>query len=457
MHHTLRECGGYAPIALTCRPRVRDIRATEQSIDQRVQLIPQLRRRPMPTYSADTLDGFVSLIDEAGGLASALAHPHLGAFSYAPTTFVDVALDPFSETYVGQQIALYREISGRELDQTANELTDFPLDHHVAAANSYAIRAPAHMVSHYRRLAESIRRSDLPVAPRVLDMGAGWGMSSEFFALLGAEVVGVDINPHFVELVRRRAERLSLPITVLQGGFDDVEPPGDFDHVFFYESLHHAVKPWEVIARCARMLKPEGSFAIAGEPVQDTWWPSWGMRLDAGSVYCIRKFGWFESGWSRDFTVAMFRRSGLFLTCWDNPDPVIGFVGVARFQSEVILSDPSARAYVGEGWIIEPTILAGVGRMTLLPPSVPDGGSVALRMINNRPTPIAVTIRELGETGSMTFSLQPGSSDFQLPDGLPGRTVEIEAETWVPSEETSSSDARTISFHLDRMILSGRG
>lgn len=41
----------------------------------------------------------------------------------------------------------------------------------------------------------------------VMDMGCGWGLSSELAAYLGLTVIGVDVNPSFVRLVNERAKR----------------------------------------------------------------------------------------------------------------------------------------------------------------------------------------------------------------------------------------------------------
>jgi hypothetical protein len=74
--------------------------------------------------------------------------------------------------------------------------------------------------------------------------------------------------------------------------------------------LHHAVKPWETLASLDKSLKRGGKIAFAGEPINEHWWKHWGLRLDIASVYCIRKFGWFESGWTLDFLGACFSRNG---------------------------------------------------------------------------------------------------------------------------------------------------
>src|SRR5690606_583524 len=117
--------------------------------------------------------------------------------------------------------------------------------------------------------------ANLPSSARILDLGCGWGQTSELMAFCGADVVAADINPLFVELVNRRAKRLSLPIKAVHSNFDSPTFGQDFDLAFFYECLHHAIRPWETIKRVGEAIGPEGKIAFAGEPIQALWWKHW--------------------------------------------------------------------------------------------------------------------------------------------------------------------------------------
>jgi SAM-dependent methyltransferase len=248
---------------------------------------------------------------------------------YTPTLTVDITLDPFSEAKCEQQIRLYEEISGRNFDQKVNEDTEFNFVHHVASPNPYASNDATYMALHFQRLSKMLRFTRIPASARVLDMGCGWGLTTEFFGMLGCKVTAIDINASFVELVTERNKRLGYDIQAFQSAFDEVDVVGEFDLIVFYECLHHAVKPWEVISRLLPRLAEGGSVAFVGEPVNSFWWPHWGMRLDPLSVYCMRKFGWFESGWSADFISACLTRAGLDVKSQNDADGVIGpvFVG----------------------------------------------------------------------------------------------------------------------------------
>ncbi len=97
----------------------------------------------------------------------------------------------------------------------------------------------------------------------------------------------------------------------------------------YYECLHHAVRPWIALRAAYERLKPGGRVILAGEPVNDHW-KSWGLRVDNLSVYCIRKFGWFESGWSVPFITGCLQRSGFAIDHCGDEGGTIGWIIVGR-------------------------------------------------------------------------------------------------------------------------------
>lgn len=284
------------------------------------------------TIRANDLDGFVAECDRLGGLDGLngpRAAEFLADFEYRRTTEIDVRLDPFSVDYFNRQTELYRELAGRDVNQLDGELTPLDVAAHAAGTNPYNRRDIAFLSKHTRAVLTALDLANLPPGATILDAGCCWGLSSEAMAFCGASVTAIDINPLFVELVRTRATRLKLPIEVVHSNFDDYESDRPFDLLFFYECLHHALKPWETLARLGRFVKPDGKIVFAGEPVNTVWWKDWGLRLDAPSVYCARKFGWWESGWSMEFISRCFDRAGFALTPYDDLGLNNGPIGVA--------------------------------------------------------------------------------------------------------------------------------
>jgi len=277
------------------------------------------------------LDEFVRESDRRGGPNTPDCAIYWMGWVYQPQVAIDQTLDPRSEAYCAQQLALYEEMSGRSFDQYANEQGTIDLERHVRAPNSYDHPDPKVLTHQLAQLAHMFRRTPMARGQRLLDMGCGWGLSSEFGATIGLNVTAVDINPQFVELVRRRAERLALPIQVVHASFDDVELPPSYDLVLFYECLHHAYKPWELIKKLAGNLNPDGRFLIAGEPFSGDW-KHWGMRLDPLATYCIRKHGWFETGWSVEFLCSLFEDLGMGVE--------VDYGGPAQFGINLIAGFP---------------------------------------------------------------------------------------------------------------------
>lgn len=281
-------------------------------------------------WTASLLDVFVTTSDQLGGPDAAPCQAFWQDFIYQPSFQVDRSLDPFGPAYAAHQMKLYEELAGHPYRPEQDEQCAFDLEQHTAAINPYDHPDATMMGVHLQRLAHvfscaRVRRGEL-----LLDMGCGWGLSSEVAAYLGLRVLGVDINPDFVSLVNRRAARTGYPISAVHGTFDGFSTPEPVDLVMFYECLHHAVNPLAVVSRYAAALRPGGRMMLAGEPINANWWPHWGMRLDALSVYCIRKFGWFESGWSIDHIQEVMRRADLVPVVHSHGDPVVGPAIVAE-------------------------------------------------------------------------------------------------------------------------------
>ena len=254
--------------------------------------------------------------------------------------------------------------------------------------------------------------------------------------------------------MNRRAVARNLRIKAIQATFDDYIPTRVCDIILFYECLHHAVRPWDVIERLSASLSPGGAFVLAGEPINDAWWPHWGMRLDPLSVYCIRKFGWFESGWSITFVIAMFQRAGMMAEICDDSD--LGYAVVAKRKASVeLVASRAALAKVAQGcgltgWQIEPDYLVLLGRGSLSL-SFPDYAQTALIEIENfRALPIKLDI-QYGTAVLYDGVLQPGSTTIQLSRLAAIMKCDLKADVWIPDDELGNGDLRSISLHISKL------
>jgi SAM-dependent methyltransferase len=294
----------------------------------------------MPSLTYRDLDSFVAFVDEHGGeLRSEAVSQRYQPFHFKVESTVDHALSPYDPAYFDQMLAVYREISGRELDQWSGELHPVNVESLVGAANPHGSGNTAFMAENVRALAAMLSIVGLRAGAQVLDMGAGNGTSSEVYAFCGANVHAVDIDPGFTELSLRRAERRGLPIRRSLRNYDALHEleSGLYDAAFFFQSLHHALRPWTLVEELRRTLRSDGVIAFCGEPIQDDPWPNWGLRLDIESVYVARKYGWFESGWSRPFIRDCFMRAGLHFE-FLRGGHAGGLIGVAALSQARLLN-----------------------------------------------------------------------------------------------------------------------
>ena len=271
----------------------------------------------MPRVHTSELSQFV---DDVKSVNEDFTNPWL-AEKYLPIeiaydTFVDQSLSPYSHEYFQNQLDLYKEISGRVLSQQDGELHPVDVASLINAPNPIGIFNVEHMAEDMRALSTMLALSSLGWSAEILDMGAGHGVSSEIYAFAGCKVHAIDIDPALGELSRQRSEARGLGITRTNLNFDDagILDDGKYDAAFFFQSFHHCLRPWDLVATLKSKLTPDGVIGFTGEPVQNAVWKNWGLRLDHVSLFVARAMGWFESGWSHDFIRDCFERNGMRLT-----------------------------------------------------------------------------------------------------------------------------------------------
>ncbi len=281
------------------------------------------------TLHARDLDGFVAECDKRGGPNHPDCAEYLRVFDVVLDTKVNQDLDPFSDEYVAQMVSVSEELAGRTLNQGRGNMPPLDVAAHAAAVSPYNTHDVRFLSKHNRAVTTALMLANLPAGAEVLDAGCGWGLSSEAMAFSGARVTALDIDPLFVDLVRRRAARLGLPIEAVQADPDEFQTDKRFDLLFFSECLHRSVRPWKTLAHLSQFVKPEGKVVFAWEQARPTPWRHWGVRLDAVSVYCARKFGWRGGSWTGDFLGRCFAKAGFSLTTYRNVGLDGGSVGFA--------------------------------------------------------------------------------------------------------------------------------
>jgi 2-polyprenyl-3-methyl-5-hydroxy-6-metoxy-1,4-benzoquinol methylase len=85
--------------------------------------------------------------------------------------------------------------------------------------------------------------------PEVLDLGCGTGLYCLELARLGHTVQGVDVNPEYVEIARRRGIQATLVRSTLPF------PDRAFDTVIVLEVLEHLEEPRALLSEAARVAR----------------------------------------------------------------------------------------------------------------------------------------------------------------------------------------------------------
>lgn len=96
--------------------------------------------------------------------------------------------------------------------------------------------------------------------PRIVDVGCGGGILAEALARTGAQVTGIDLSELSLQVARQHASEQGLAIDYRYQNAEQLaqEQAGSFDVVTCMEMLEHVPDPSQVIAACARLLKPGG-------------------------------------------------------------------------------------------------------------------------------------------------------------------------------------------------------
>jgi SAM-dependent methyltransferase len=96
---------------------------------------------------------------------------------------------------------------------------------------------------------------------RLLDIGAGLGESSVYFALQGARVTMTDISPGMVQTGRELARRYGVEVEGIVSEAEDLGVAAEtFDFVYIANTIHHVRDRDALFQKIHRALKPGGRF-----------------------------------------------------------------------------------------------------------------------------------------------------------------------------------------------------
>lgn len=112
-----------------------------------------------------------------------------------------------------------------------------------------------------------LARTGIDPASRVLDVGCGSGEFPAMAAAAGYAAVGLDVSEPSI----RAARELHPGVEYRLGDADDLaaSEPASFDVVTLWDVIEHVMRPHDLIAACAALLRPGGIVAL-GTPNGDS-------------------------------------------------------------------------------------------------------------------------------------------------------------------------------------------
>jgi 2-polyprenyl-3-methyl-5-hydroxy-6-metoxy-1,4-benzoquinol methylase len=210
-------------------------------------------------------------------------------------------IDPASEEYRIKQLELYQWLHGSPYS-VKNEASPFDVERAIAKPFPYSTESAETVGNQLIAIGYLIKHLALKPHSRVLEFGPGWGNTTIALARMGHQVTVIEIESNFVRLIKERANRNGVNVTVIQGDFFDCKTlNGQFDAVLFYESFHHCADHRALIPLLDSVIAPGGTIMFAAEPIVEEFPLPWGLRMDGESLWAIRRMGWMELGFKESY------------------------------------------------------------------------------------------------------------------------------------------------------------
>ena len=133
---------------------------------------------------------------------------------------------------------------------------------------TYRQRFSPYLRRHYASQTAEVQALMRP-GTRVLEVGCGCGSESLWFAMNGASVVGIDVNPRRLPVARERArlvrEELGVEIDArfIHQSLFDFEDAAGFDVIWMEQAFHHIEPRSDVPSTLSRLLRPNGHVVIS--------------------------------------------------------------------------------------------------------------------------------------------------------------------------------------------------
>ena len=408
-----------------------------------------------------SLDDYLVGLEAAAQVSDDQLRALLNTFEWQREPSVEQ--DPYSLSYKEQQMQVYCTLAGVPRYDTANERSHFDVEQAIRQPFPYRTGSPHTVGDHLMGIGFLIKTAGIMPGAKVLEFGPGWGNTTLAFVQLGYQVTAVDIEPNFVDLIRRRVAAAGLEVEAIEGDFNlFYGTDRQFNAIVFFECFHHCNEHLKLLQSLRRMLTPDGVVVFAAEPITESFPVPWGVRLDGMSVWSIRKHRWLELGFQESYFVRTMMRLGWIVTKHFTDAASIGTVFLARpfrgvyqgvYQMGTFFLPPDEDST----WAIAETdpaaksrYTSGVSVMTL--DDDPAWVTVSVDLFNSAPFPLEVQVDAGSER--VAHKLKGGqSASLSLPLGKAPRRITLRCPVWSPKKAGLNSDARNLGIGVRRIQL----
>ncbi|BDC39201.1 class I SAM-dependent methyltransferase [Paraburkholderia terrae] len=227
------------------------------------------------------------------------------------------AIDPVSDAYIDRVKSVHAEITGREHASHLEGLPNESLnpEHEREWPYPWGTKSAATVAKFLIAYGFLIKVADLPPGARILEVGCGMGSLTWNLARMGYRVDALDPNELQCSIVRDATKHFPEPPNVIAKTLDQwlasKKCDYKYDAVVFFESFHHIIDHRECLQELlANHMEFDAKILLAAEPVVDREsellpYP-WGPRLDGESLRAMRRWGWLELGFTRDYIKRLF-------------------------------------------------------------------------------------------------------------------------------------------------------
>ncbi len=196
-----------------------------------------------------------------------------------------------SEVLVREQLQAFKDLTGRDYDAAAE--TRYPVNHVYEATKPFS---DPEGLSGDLLIAAGTMVKLLHLAPgaSVLDLGCGCGWTSIFLARCGFQVTGLDLNAASLEIARRNAQAIGIPVKFINADMQSFIVDRLFDALVIFDSMHHCLRERSVLSRAEAALRPGGKIILCEQAHSDE--TRAGILIHEAAIQVMQKHGTLEKG-----------------------------------------------------------------------------------------------------------------------------------------------------------------